>query len=98
MIIHLFCQTLTVIVHDMAVNIRDHIRLSMSGVALHRFDIAAADAELETCAAVPQAMKNDRFQVMLGNECLQFLSNLMFLIWSAVILSDYDIVILIFVS
>ena len=46
-------------IHDMAIYIRDHVRLCMSGVALHRLDVTAADFELYAGATVAQAVKDN---------------------------------------
>lgn len=46
-------------IHDMAIYIRDHVRLRMSGVALHCLDVTAADFELHAGAAVAQTVKNN---------------------------------------
>ena len=39
-------------IHDMAIYIRDHVRLRMSGIALHCLGVTAADLEFQAGAAV----------------------------------------------
>ena len=62
-------------VHDVAVYIRDHVRLCVPGVALYSFDVAATDLELHAGAAVTQTvnlshtrgdepLKLDRLRIM----------------------------------
>lgn len=46
-------------IHDMAIYIRDHVRLRMSGVALHCLDVTAADFEFHAGAAVAQTVKDN---------------------------------------
>ena len=50
---------LAAVTHDMAIYIRDHVRLCMSGVALHCLDVTAADFEFHVGAAVAQAVKDN---------------------------------------
>ena len=46
-------------IHDMAIYIRDHVRLRLSGVALHCLDVTAADFEFHAGAAVAQTEKDN---------------------------------------
>ena len=46
-------------IHDMAIYIRDHVRLCMASVALHCFDVTAADFEFHAGAAVAQTVKDN---------------------------------------
>ena len=47
-------------IHDMAIYIRDHVRLRMSSVALHCLDVTAADFEFHAGAAVPLRYNYDK--------------------------------------
>ena len=62
-------KTLSVFVMGVGIEVRDHPGLRMTGITLHRFDVAAADLKLQRCAAVTQAMEDNRRQIVF---CDQF--------------------------
>ena len=62
-------KTLSVFVMGVGIEIRHHPGLRMTGITLHRFDVAAADLKTQRCAAVTQAMEDNRRQIVF---CDQF--------------------------
>ena len=59
-------------IHDMAIYIRNHVRLRMSSVALHCLDVTAADFEFHAGAAVAQAVKDNWSEIVGLNEGFQY--------------------------
>ena len=47
-------------IHDMAIYIRDHVRLRMSCIALNCFDVTAADFEFHAGVAMTQTVKDNQ--------------------------------------
>ena len=62
-------KTLSAFVMGVGIEIRHHPGLRMIGITRHRFDVAAADLKLQRCAAVTQAMEDNRRQIVF---CDQF--------------------------
>ena len=83
-------------IHDMAIYIRDHVCLCMSGVTLYSFDVAAADLELHTGAAVTQAVKDNRSEVVRLDKGFHLLTDIVFFKWSSVVACDDQIEVLIY--
>ena len=66
-----------VFVNDMAVYIRYHIGLGVSGVSLDGFDIAAVQLQLVCDAGVSEAVKYNRRKVVVTDQLLQSFQDLM---------------------
>ena len=62
-------KTLSVFVMGVGIEIRHHPGLRMTGITLHRFDVAAADLKLQRCVVVTQATEDNRRQIVF---CDQF--------------------------
>ena len=82
-------------IHDMAIYIRNHVRLCMSSVALHCFDVTAADFEFHAGAAVAQTVKDNRPEIVCLNERFQFFTDVVFFKWPSVVPRNDQIEILI---
>ena len=48
----------------------------MASIPLDSFDVAVAELELERCAEMPQAMKDDRWKLDFLNKGIQFICDL----------------------
>ena len=82
-------------IHDMAIYIRDHVRLRMSSVALHCLDVTAADFEFHAGAAVAQTVKDNRPEIVCLNESFQFFTDVVLFEWPSVVPRNDQIEILI---
>lgn len=67
----------------------------LSRVALDTLDVAAADLQLQAGAAVPQAVKDHRTEVVLPNQRFQLLRDGVLLKGAAGVLGDHQIEVLI---
>lgn len=82
-------------IHDMAIYIRDHVRLRMSSVSLHCLDVTAADFEFHAGAAVAKTVKDNRPEIVGLNESFQFFTDVMFFKWPSIVSCDDQIKVLI---
>ena len=69
--VHLLRQKQSFLIVRMRIYLRHHAGLRVTGVALNRLDVAAADLELDRGAAVPQTVKHSAPQFVFLNEHVQ---------------------------
>ena len=60
----------------------------MAGIPLDSLNVAIAELELERCAEMPQAMKDDRWKLNFLNKGIQFICDLASFIRASGILGD----------
>ena len=82
-------------IHDMAIYIRDHVRLRMSGITLNSLDVTAADFEFHAGAAVTQTLKDNRPEIVCLNQGFQFFADVVLFKWPSVVSCNDQIEILI---
>lgn len=80
----------------MSIGVRDHSGLGVACIALDSFDIALAQFQLQGCAAVPQTVKDYGTQRIFLNQLIKHLVDDALLIGPSVDLSDYQIIIPVF--
>lgn len=85
-VVDLLRKVLAVIRHDVGVDICHHAGLCMAGVTLYGFDIAAADLQLQTGAAVAETVEHDGLQTMLSDQAAELVHDLTGLHRPAVVL------------
>ena len=61
------------LVEDVPIDLGDHIRLGVPGIALHRLDVAVGEDELIGDAAMPQAVESDLRQTAGGKQRMESL-------------------------
>ena len=71
------------LVKNVPADLGDHICLGVSGIALHRFDVAMGEDELIGDAALPQAVEGDLRQTAGGKQRMESLQKKAVLQWGA---------------
>ncbi len=97
MIVEFPREMLAVGIDDMRIHIGYHPALGMTGITLYRLDIAAAELQFDARAAVAQAVKYNRLEIVFRDQTFHLLRNLMFFIRSAVGLRNDEMIVLIFI-
>ena len=62
-----FCISFSILIQDMAINIRHHVYLCMPRVSLYRFDVAAVQLQLIGDAGMAQAVEDNLWQLVFLN-------------------------------
>ena len=77
----------------MSIQVGDHLRLCGAGIALHRFDVAAAELQLHGDAAMPRAVKDDGGERVHLIELANQICDLSFLVRVAALMREHKAVV-----
>ena len=87
MIVEFPGEMLAVGIDHMGIHIGYHPALGMTGITLYCLN-AAADFQFNARAAVAQAVKYNRLEIVFGDQMLHLLRNLMFFIRPSVVMGN----------